>query len=70
MDQFVAKDVYGYIIITAIALIFVFFGVMILLSERKKKPEERNINQLIIGVCVASTGSFIMLLTILMLATK
>lgn len=66
--RFVAKDVYGYIIVTALALFIVTGGVFIIWREQRKVDREPA--YIILGICVASLGSLLMLLTILLLATR
>lgn len=69
-DTIVAKDVYGYIIITAIAVAIAATGVFVIYRESKKEPEYRNPTYIILGICIASGGSLLMVLTILFLTTR
>lgn len=66
----VAKDVYGYAILTSIAVILGIIGVLIILREAKKERDNRNTAKVILGICVASGGSLVMLITILNLVTR
>jgi len=66
----VAKDVYGYVILTTIAVIIGAFGVFVIYREARKDIDKRNTAYIILGICIASGGSLLMVLTILFLATR
>lgn len=67
--KFVAKQVYGYVILASLAVGVAMAGVFIIYMEQRKYAEERNQGRIIIGICISSAGSLIMLLTILYLLT-
>jgi divalent metal cation (Fe/Co/Zn/Cd) transporter len=70
MVQFVAKDVYGYMIIMALAIMIACVGIYLIYRETHKDPRDRNTTQIILGLCVACAGSFLMVLTILYLLAR
>ena len=65
-----ANEVKGYIVMTAIAVIIAFCGVFFIYREGKKEVEKRNTFYIIFGICIASLGSLLMVLTIFFLATR
>jgi len=66
----VAKEVYGYIILTSIAILLGIAGIWIIMKEARKQPENRNAAKIVLGLCVASGGSLVMLITILSLVSR
>lgn len=69
-SQFVAKEVYGYVIITAIAIIIALFGLFLIYQESKKESAHRDPTKIIIGICVCSCGGVLMILMITFLMIK
>lgn len=67
MPERTIDQVYGYMIITSVAVCICSIGIYVILSERRKSRDERNTNKIIFGVCIASIGSMLMVLTILFL---
>ena len=68
--RIVAREVYGYVVVTTIAVLIACIGVFFIYREGKKDVEKRNPFYIIFGICIASLGSLLMVLTILFLATR
>lgn len=58
----------GYIIVTGIALGLAIFGCAMLIQEsRQKRPEQRDVTNIVIGIGIACAGGLVMLITVLAL---
>lgn len=66
----VRKQIYGYVIVSSLAVAISIIGVVIIYLEQRKLAEERSAGKIILGICIASLGSLIMLLTIFYLTMR
>ena len=66
----IAKEVFGYVIMTAIAVAICMIGLWLIWCERTKPPSARSPNKVIYGIIIASCGSVIMLLTVFFLLAR
>jgi multisubunit Na+/H+ antiporter MnhB subunit len=57
----------GYLVMTGIALGLAIFGCYKLIVESRKRPEQRDVTQMIVGICVAGGGALVMLITVIVL---
>lgn len=68
--KFVAKEVYGYVIISSLAVGIALIGVFLIYLEQRKHPDERNPGKVIIGICVSAAGSLVMILSLFYLLAR
>lgn len=71
MDRVVvAKEAYGYFIMSSLAIFIALIGLFLIYLERRKPNDQRNVAMIILGICISAAGSFLMLLTIFFLMAK
>ena len=70
MRVIVAKEAYGYFIMSSLSIIIACVGLYIIAKERSKPIPQRIAANIIIGICISAAGSFLMLLTIFFLLSK
>jgi heme/copper-type cytochrome/quinol oxidase subunit 2 len=69
-SKIVAHDVYGYIIVSSIAVIIAVCGIAILIVQSRKELDKRNPGMIILGICLGALGMVVVFLSILFLSFR
>ena len=68
--KIVAKEAYGYFIMSTLAILVCCLGMYFIFRERNKDLDQRNPGGIILGICITAVGGVLIVLTMFFLLLR